>query len=48
LTARDAAQIDMSAGATSFFDFVNEPWKTPPANVPAQNQSLQCDLSPPQ
>ena len=48
LTARDAAQIDMSAEPTSFFDFVNEPWKTPPSNVPAQSNNLPCDLSPPQ
>jgi phospholipase C len=41
LTARDAAQPDMSQ---EFFDFVNVPWATPPANVPAQDTSMQCVL----
>jgi len=40
LTARDAAQIDMS---TEFFDFVNAPWLTPPT-VPAQNRGGPCYL----
>jgi phospholipase C len=40
LTARDAAQPDM----TEFFDFVSVPWATPPANVPTQDQSMQCVL----
>lgn len=40
LTARDAAQMDM----TEFFDFVNEPWKVPPAKVPTQNTAGQCYL----
>ena len=39
LTNRDAAQIDM----TEFFDFVNVPWKTPPA-VPLQPTTLPCYL----
>jgi phospholipase C len=39
LTKRDAAQIDM----TEFFDFVNEPWKTPPT-PPAQNTGGACYL----
>ena len=42
LTKRDAAQIDMS----EFFDFVNEPWATPPT-PPAQVTSGQCTLTPP-
>ncbi|GAC1429847.1 MAG: phospholipase C [Terriglobales bacterium] len=40
LTARDAAQIDMSQ---EFFDFTTVPWKTPPS-VPAQNTGGQCYL----
>ncbi len=40
LTARDAAQPDM----TEFFDFDRVPWATPPSNVPAQDQSMQCLL----
>ena len=40
LTARDAAQIDMS----EFFDFVNVPWKTPPT-PPAQPTSAPCYLN---
>ena len=43
LTKRDAAQIDMSQGATSFFDFVNEPWKVPPS-PPSQNVAGPCYL----
>jgi phospholipase C len=43
LTARDAAQIDMSG---EFFDFVNVPWATPPT-PPAQIQSGACTLTPP-
>ena len=39
LTARDAAQMDM----TEFFDFVNEPWATPPT-PPAQPTSGSCYL----
>lgn len=39
LTKRDAARIDM----TSFFDFDNPPWMTPPA-VPAQHTGGQCHL----
>lgn len=39
LTARDAAQMDM----TEFFDFVNEPWATPPT-PPAQPTNGQCYL----
>jgi len=41
LTARDAAQIDMS---TEFFDFTTAPWKTPPTNVPQQNTTGACYL----
>ena len=41
LTARDKAQIDMS---TEFLDFTNAPWKTPPSNVPTQNQGGACYL----
>jgi phospholipase C len=45
LTARDAAQMDM----TEFFDFQNIPWSTPPANVPAQPNTLPCNANlPPQ
>ena len=44
LTKRDAAQMDM----TEFFDFVNDPWKTPPTNIPAQNTGGSCNLNPPQ
>ncbi len=40
LTARDAAQIDMS---TEFFDFVNQPWLTPPT-PPAQSTNGPCYL----
>jgi phospholipase C len=40
LTARDAAQMDM----TEFFDFVNVPWKTPPANIPTQPTGGACYL----
>ncbi|MDP9161045.1 MAG: hypothetical protein M3O09_12570 [Acidobacteriota bacterium] len=43
LTNRDAAQIDMSQGTTSFFDFVNEPWKVPPS-PPSQSVSGPCYL----
>ena len=39
LTARDAAQMDM----TEFFDFVNDPWATPPT-PPAQPTNGQCYL----
>jgi phospholipase C len=39
LTARDAAQPDM----TEFFDFVNDPWATPPS-PPAQPTNLPCVL----
>ncbi|HKW68719.1 MAG TPA: alkaline phosphatase family protein [Terriglobales bacterium] len=39
LTARDAAQMDM----TEFFDFVNEPWATPPT-PPAQPTNGSCYL----
>ncbi|HKT69990.1 MAG TPA: alkaline phosphatase family protein [Terriglobales bacterium] len=39
LTARDAAQMDM----TEFFDFVNEPWATPPT-PPAQPTNGPCYL----
>ncbi|HLX77186.1 MAG TPA: alkaline phosphatase family protein [Terriglobales bacterium] len=39
LTARDAAQMDMS----EFFDFVNEPWATPPT-PPAQPTNGPCYL----
>jgi phospholipase C len=40
LTARDAAQMDM----TEFFDFVNEPWKTPPSpsQIPPQPTNGMC------
>ena len=44
LTNRDAAQMDMADPNTGFFDFVNVPWKTPPANIPAQNRNGQCYL----
>jgi phospholipase C len=40
LTRRDAAQMDM----TEFFDFANIPWKTPPANIPAQPTGGPCYL----
>ncbi len=40
LTNRDAAQMDM----TEFFDFVNMPWKTPPA-PPTQSTSDPCYLN---
>jgi phospholipase C len=40
LTARDAAQPDMSA---EFLDFTNAPWKTPPT-PPQQNTSGACYL----
>lgn len=40
LTKRDAAQFDM----TEFFDFKDEPWKTPPT-PPAQNTSGACYLN---
>jgi phospholipase C len=40
LSARDAAQIDMS---TEFFDFVNAPWVTPPT-PPAQSRTGACYL----
>jgi phospholipase C len=45
LSARDAAQFDM----TEFFDFVGQPWATPPNNVPAQPTSDACNdqLPPP-
>ncbi|HKC71162.1 MAG TPA: alkaline phosphatase family protein, partial [Terriglobales bacterium] len=39
LTARDAAQMDM----TEFFDFVNDPWATPPT-PPAQVTNGPCYL----
>lgn len=39
LTQRDAAQIDM----TEFFDFVNQPWMTPP-QLPTQNTGGPCYL----
>jgi phospholipase C len=42
LTQRDAAQADMS----EFFDFINEPWATPPT-PPAQVRTGQCTLNPP-
>jgi|GEM_PF-370711 len=40
LTARDSFQLHMGV---EFFDFVNEPWKTPPS-PPAQNTSGPCYL----
>ena len=43
LTARDAAQADMS---TDFFDFVNVPWATPPT-PPGQNTGGACSLAAP-
>jgi phospholipase C len=43
LTKRDAAQADMT---TDFFDFVNEPWATPPS-APVQLTSGQCSLAAP-
>jgi phospholipase C len=43
LTKRDAAQADMS---TDFFDFVNEPWATPPS-APTQLTTSQCSLAAP-
>jgi phospholipase C len=43
LTARDAAQADMS---TDFFDFTNVPWATPPT-PPAQNITGTCNLDAP-
>jgi phospholipase C len=43
LTARDAAQADMS---TDFFDFTNVPWATPPT-PPAQNIGGTCNLDAP-
>lgn len=43
LTARDAAQPDMSA---EFLDFVNVPWATPPTpqSIPTQSKGMQCEL----
>ena len=41
LTQRDAAQPDM----TEFFNFVDPPWATPPANVPAQTTTRPCYFS---
>lgn len=43
LTARDAAQADMSA---DFFDFVNAPWLTPPT-PPTVYQGGDCSVEPP-
>jgi phospholipase C len=43
LTKRDAAQPDMD---TEFFDFVNQPWLTPPV-PPQQSTSGSCTLTPP-
>jgi len=43
LTKRDAAQPDMSK---EFFDFVKQPWLTPPI-PPEQNQGGACTLAPP-
>ncbi len=40
LTARDAAQAPMD----EFFDFVNVPNKTPPANVPSQPTNGTCAI----
>jgi phospholipase C len=42
LNQRDAAQVSMD----EFFDFVNEPWATPP-KPPAQLRTGQCTLTPP-
>jgi phospholipase C len=39
LTRRDAAQPSME----EFFDFVNPPWMTPPANIPTQPTNMLCD-----
>jgi phospholipase C len=39
LTRRDAAQPSME----EFFDFVNPPWLTPPANIPTQPTNMHCD-----
>jgi phospholipase C len=41
LTERDKAQIDM----TEFFDFVNAPWLTPPANIPDQPTNGACYIT---
>jgi phospholipase C len=41
LTKRDAAQMDM----TEFFDFQNEPWATPPSNIPAQPTTGVCNAN---
>ena len=43
LTARDAAQADMSA---DFFDFTNMPWATPPT-PPTQLTNGTCNLDAP-
>jgi phospholipase C len=43
LTARDAAQADMS---TDFFDFTNMPWSTPPT-PPTQFTGAACNLNAP-
>jgi len=47
LTARDAAQTDMSA--SDFFDFVNVPWAIPPAqsSLPQQQTNGSCSLAAP-
>ena len=46
LTNRDKSQADMS---TDFFDFVNVPWRTPPAqsSVPQQQTNGTCSLTAP-
>jgi phospholipase C len=40
LSARDAAQIDM----TEFFDFTNQPWRTPPSPAPEQPVGVEMGI----
>jgi phospholipase C len=49
LTQRDAAQVGMDDPTTGFFDFTNAPFKTPPTNLPVQNEfgPSACFVNPP-
>lgn len=49
LTKRDAAQTGMDDPNTGFFDFTNVPWRTPPTNLPVQNNfgAAACNVNPP-
>jgi phospholipase C len=49
LTKRDAAQVGMDDTNTGFFDFTNVPWRTPPTNLPKQNEygASACFVTPP-